>query len=381
MRKIRLFYLITGTSVGGAEKALLDLCTSLDKTRYEITVGSLKGKGLIGEQLENEGIELVSFALKERTNLPGLFSSLFMVFKVARLLRKKKADIIHTFLFRANLIGRIAARLVGIPIIISSLRTMEEEKRYQLFLERITSFMVDKYIAVSEKVKEHAISHSKIPPDRIVTIYNGVRLNGERVDSDPGATRKALHISLSDRVVMVIGRLRWEKGHAYLIDAMDNIRKRMPEVKLIIVGDGEEEKRLKDKARQLFLTETVLFTGVRGDVPALLAIAELVVLPSLWEGMPNCLLEAMNAGKPVVATTVGGVPEVVLDGDTGILVPPRDSKALAEAIIKILSRKEEALLMGTRGKKRVAQCFPLEKSIHAIEMVYQEVLNRKVLLC
>jgi glycosyltransferase involved in cell wall biosynthesis len=241
--------------------------------------------------------------------------------------------------------------------------------------------MVDSYIAVSEKVKEHAISHSKIHPDKIVTIYNGVRSIDNRINADPAAIRKTLNLSPSDRVVMVIGRLRREKGHAYLIDAIDDVRKKIPDIELIIVGEGEEEKRLKDKAKKLSLTDTVHFTGVREDVPALLALAELVVLPSLWEGMPNCLLEAMNAGKPIVATRVGGIPEVVIDGDTGILVPPRDSKALKEAIIKILSRREEAQEMGMRGKKRVVQCFPLEKSIHATETIYQESLSKRARLC
>jgi glycosyltransferase involved in cell wall biosynthesis len=381
MRKIRLFYLITGTSVGGAEKALFDLSTSLDRTRYEVTVASLKDKGLIAQQLETEGIEVISLGLNEGSKLSGLFSSLFMVFKVERELKRRKADILHTFLFRANFIGRIAARAAGVPVVISSLRTMEEEKKYQLFLERITSFMVDRYIAVSEKVKEHAISHSKIPPDKIVTIYNGVRLQDTGGASDPEALRRALNISPSDRVLMVIGRLRKEKGHSFLIDAIDEVRKRIPGIKLIIVGEGEEEPRLKAQVRRLSLTETVVFTGLRRDIPELLTIAELVVLPSLWEGMPNCLLEAMNAGKPVIATAVGGIPEVVLDGYTGILVPPWNSKALTEAMVRVLSQQEVAHKMGARGRKRVEQCFPLEKSIFETEMLYQEVLNRKVLLC
>jgi glycosyltransferase involved in cell wall biosynthesis len=381
MRKIRLFYLITGTSVGGAEKAVLDLSTSLDKTRYEITVGSLKDKGLIGEQLEKGDIEVVSFGLQEGSGLAGFLSSLFIILKVARVLKRKKADIIHTFLFRANLIGRISAQFAGKPIVISSLRTMEEEKKYQLFLERITSFMVDKYIAVSERVKEHAIRNSKIPPDKIITIYNGVRPWGDRTAVDPGAMRRALGIAPSDRVVMVIGRLRKEKGHSFLIDGINEVRKRIPEVKLIIAGDGEEEEKLKAQVKRLSLSDTVVFAGLRRDIPELLTIAELVVLPSLWEGMPNCLLEAMNTGKPVVATTVGGIPEVVQNGETGILVPPRDSHALTEAIMRIFSQREEAHAMGMKGRKRVEQLFPLKKTLEATEVVYQEMLNREVLGC
>jgi glycosyltransferase involved in cell wall biosynthesis len=180
---------------------------------------------------------------------------------------------------------------------------------------------------------------------------------------------------------MVIGRLRKEKGHSFLIDAIDEVRKRIPEVKLIIVGDGEEEKRLKERVKRLSLTETVVFTGLRRDIPELLTIAELVVLPSLWEGMPNSLLEAMAAGKPVVATSVGGIPEVVANGETGILIPPRDSKALAETIVRLLRDREKGHAMGMKGKKRVEQYFPLAQSIHLTEMVYQEILNRKVLLC
>jgi len=382
MRKIKIFYLITSTSIGGAEKVLFDLCTGLDKGQYEITVGSLKGKGLIAEHLEKQEIEVVSFGLKEGLGLSGSLTSFFMIFKVARELRKRGVDILHTFLFRANLIGRIAARFTKRPpILISSLRTMEEEKRYQLFLERITSFMVDKYIAVSEKVKEYAITNSKIPADRIITIYNGVRPLNNRVDVDLEAMRRALSISPSDRVVMVIGRLRKEKGHYFLIEAIDELRKKIPEVKLVIVGEGEEEERLKRLVRKLSLTDTVVFAGLRRDIPDLLTIGELVVLPSLWEGMPNCLLEAMAAGKPVIATTVGGIPEVVMDGETGILVPPRDSHALTEAMIRILNQGEEARAMGIKGRKRVEQFFPLQKSLNETEMVYQGMLNRKVLSC
>lgn len=367
--------------MGGTEKALFDLSTSLDKTEYEIRVVSLKKKGWMAEELEKKGVEVISLGLKEGSSLLGLLSSIFLIFKVAWFLRKTKPEIIHTFLFRANLIGRIGARLAGVPAVISSLRTIEEEKRYQFFFEKITSPMVDKYIAVSEKVKEHAITQLQISPDRIVTIYNGVEPKEAEGEPDPDLIKKELKITTQERVIMIIGRLRKEKGHIYLIEAINLVRKKIPEIKLIIIGEGEERKKLIKRVTQLSLSNKVIFTGARRDVPALLKIAELVVLPSLWEGMPNCLLEAMNAGKPVVATNVGGIPEVVLDGITGLLVPPANPVALGEAIIKVLSSKDRAEAMGLMGKKRVNECFSLEKSIKATEAVYQEILKSKKLLC
>jgi len=373
---IKILFVITSSGIGGAEKVLYHTSTLLDPERYTSSICSLKEKGQIARQAETAGIAVHSLTMADGERAFGWISSLAALFRLTRYLVKVRPTIVHSFLFRANIISRIAAFLARVPIIISSVRVMGGEKDYYHRIEKVTSFMVDHYVTVSDSVKEHLIHKANILPGKITTIYNGVSPNGKKSRGECSASG---HFGLGphDRVVLSVGRLHRQKGYDCLIRATATVKREVSTVKVLIVGEGEGENDLKNLVKSLDLSKEVIFTGLCLDVGKLYNFTSLFVLPSLWEGMPNAVLEAMAAAKPVVATRVGGVPELVVDGETGILVPPENPEALARAIADLLQNREQANRMGSAGRIRVQEHFSLTEMVAKTDRLYQKLLNAK----
>jgi len=377
--KIKILYIITSSGIGGAERILYYTATGLNYNKYDISVCSLKKKGEIARALEKQGIEVYCLHMGGRERFLGWLSSIIALIRLFPYLIRIRPTIIHSFLFRANILARITGYLTGVPIVISSVRVMGGEKKYFHYVEMITSFMVDHYVAVSESVQKHIIDKSRISNEKISVIYNGVNIKSQ--DNAYGQNVKVpLTIQNEDRILMTVGRLHEQKGHCYLIQAISKVRKEFPKVKLLVTGEGEEENNLKKLVKSLDLTNEVIFAGLSSDIEEILPMAELFILPSLWEGLPNALLEAMAAGKPVVATKVGGIPEIVVHGETGILIPPRDHDALAIAIIDLLQNRLKAKDMGEAARIRAGKRFSFYKMIEKTENLYQELLKEKQLI-
>jgi glycosyltransferase involved in cell wall biosynthesis len=377
--RIKIVYVITSTGVGGAEKILYYTVTGLDSTKYSISLCSLKERGEIAKELEKCGVQIHCLRMVNKEGVIGWLSSIITLFRLFSYLRKLRPTIVHSFLFRANILARIAGYLTGVPIIISSIRVMGGEKEFFHFLERMTSFVVDRYVTVSESVKGYIIQKSKIPVEKVSVIYNGVNI--KNCDSlQVQNVKLSFSREAGNIILMTVGRLHKQKGHYYLIHAISKVKKEVLKIRLLIIGEGEEEKNLKNLVKSLDLTDQIIFTGLKYDVENILPIAELFILPSLWEGMPNAVLEAMATGKPVVATEVGGIPELVIHGETGLLVPPKDSDALASAIIDLLQDKLKAKKMGEVGRIRVEEHFNISKTVEKTESLYQELLKEKQLL-
>ena len=377
--KIKILYIITSSGIGGAERILYYTATGLDYNKYDISVCSLKKMGEIAEDLEKQGIEVYCLHMGDRESFWGWLSSIIALIRLFPYLIRIRPTIVHSFLFRANILARIAGYLTGVPIVISSVRVMGGEKKYFHYVERITSFMVDHYVTVSESVKRYIIDKSKISAEKISVIYNGVNIKSQD-NSYEQNPKMPFKTGDKDRILMTVGRLHKQKGHCYLIQAVSKVRKEFPNVKLLVAGEGEEENNLKKLVKSLDLMNEVIFAGLSSDIERILPMAELFILPSLWEGLPNALLEAMAAGKPVVATKVGGIPEIVVHGETGILIPPRDTDALAIAIIDLLQNRLKEKDMGEAGRIRAAKRFSIYKMIEKTENLYQELLKEKQLI-
>jgi glycosyltransferase involved in cell wall biosynthesis len=376
---IKILFVITSSGIGGAEKVLYHTTRLLDPERYVASICSLKEKGQVARDAEITGIEVHCLAMADGERAYGWISSITALFRLTTYIMKVRPTIVHSFLFRANIISRIAAFLARVPLSISSVRVMGGEKDYYHTIERVTSGMVDHYITVSDSVKEYLIHKANILPEKITTIYNGVTLNGLMPEGKE-STPLNFGIKPHDSVVLSVGRLHQQKGHDYLIRAIAIVKREVPTVKVLIVGEGEEENDLKNLVKSLDLSEEVIFAGLCREIGKILNFTNLFVLPSLWEGMPNAVLEAMAAAKPVVATRVGGVPELVVDGKTGLLVAPQDSDALAHAIVELLRNNERARRMGNAGRKRVREHFSLTAMIAKTDRLYQELLNTKKIL-
>ena len=376
---IKILFVITSSGVGGAEKVLYHTSRLLDSERYSPSICSLKEKGKIARDAEAAGMEVHCLTMPDGKRAIGWISSLVALFRLTRYLIKIRPTIVHSFLFRANIISRVGAFLARVPLVISSVRVMGGEKDYYHTVEKVTSCMVDHYITVSDSVKEYLIEKANIFPEKITTIYNGVALNGLTPEGE-GAAPDLFDMEPHESVILAVGRLHRQKGYDYLIRAIATVKREIPSVKLLIAGEGEEENDLKNLVKSLDLSKEVILTGLCREVEKLLNFTELFVLPSLWEGMPNAVLEAMAAAKPVVATRVGGVPELVKDGETGILVPPEDPESLARAIVGLLRNTAQANSMGNAGRKRVQDHFSLTAMVTKTDSLYQKLLNTKKII-
>lgn len=364
----RIFYLITELDIGGAEKCLYQLASRLDRGRYEPVVCCLFGQGEIGGWLEARGVRVEYLAMRSKLDVG-------VVPRLCQLLRRYRPHVVHTFMFHANIVGRIAARLSGVPVVVSSIRVAEEGRRYHVWLDGLTHRLVDCETCVSEQVRAFTAKQARIPAEKLVTVPNGVET--QQFECAGGAMRQELGLAPDIPVITTIGRLNEQKGLPFLLRAAGEVVKEQPDATFLLIGAGPLEGELRRQVADLGLGGSVRFLGWRGDVPQILADTDVFVLASLWEGMPNVVLEAMASAVPVVATDVHGTAELVVDQETGLLVPPGEPAPLAEALLGLLESPERAAAMGRRGRQRVEEHFSMEAMVRRNEELYRRLLAEK----
>ena len=297
-----------------------------------------------------------------------------------QLIRREKFDVIQTFTHYSNVIGPIIAWLTGVKVRISSQRNvLVNHPMWFLWLDRViaNSFLVQKMVAVSEDTRRFAIRRQGIKSSKLVTIYNSIDTDYFQPltsSEEKQALRVNLSVADTERIVLTVAKLHPQKGHCYLIQAIPSILKRFPNVRFLFAGEGELFEDLKNLVKQTGIVSAVSFLGVRQDIPQLLSLSDVFVLPSLWEGMPNAVLEAMAVGTPVVATNVGGGPEVIIGDETGILVPSEDSDALAQAIIRLLEDPVLRQTLAEEAQRWVLENLTEEKNISAYEQLYESLI-------
>ena len=376
--RITLLYMIDNLRPGGAQKVLLSLISALDRTRVDPVLWCLGGTSEVRERFRDAGVRVIRFhPFWLYTGAACLYMLLFA--------RLRRVALIHTFLFHADNVGRVIGRLAGVPVVISSVRaTNVYKKPWQLRLDRVTARWAHAVTAVSRATLEFAVEREGVPRERTVFIPNGVDTSSYRQMPDPAEVRRELGFPEDAFVVGSLGRLHEQKGYAYLIDAAARLTPEYANVHFFIAGYGPLEEALRTRIEALGLSSRVRLLGYRRDVMRLLSAMDLFVLPSLWEGMPNALLEAMAAGKPAVATRVDGNVDLVVDGETGLLTPSGDAAALAEAMARFLSEAsaagecELAREMGRRARERAQRVFSIKRMVIAYANLYNGLLAEKL---
>jgi len=324
----KILYLITGLNLGGGEHLLLDIIPRLDMPKSHIKIVCMMDPGVVYTKLLELSFDVINLDIRKKPIVFNLVKGSFIFYKI---IRQFKPDIIHTHLIHADLFGRIIGKLAGVKIIITTVHVKLLERKYLLFLDRITSFLVTQYIAVSKIVEEYTIKELKLNSDKVITIDNGVDINKFMdcmVDRDK--KRNELGLSASDKVIGCVANLRTQKGQKSLILALPDIVKvHGSKIRLLLIGDGPCDGELRRVVAESGLQKNVLFLGHRADVPELLKIFDLFVLPSLFEGLPLILIEAAAAGCVIIASDI---PEnhYVLDAlQTGYFFKLTDIKDLS----------------------------------------------------
>lgn len=357
-----VLYLSTSSGPGGAERVIQHLAAFVDRRRFRPLI-CLFRPGWLKEQCEREGVP--TYVLPCRAVWDWNW-----VLEVRKIIRRERVVLIHAHEFDAIVHGTAVARLLGIPIV----ATVHGKHYYwEKFRRRLAYRLVSRYatiVAVSEDLKRFIVGEVGISSERIRVIYNGVGPMPRIDQAELAELKTELGIDPSEQVVGLVGSLYPVKGHKYLLEAVPTILKTYPRTTFIIIGRGELEVALKEETARLGLEPKVRFLGLRQDVPRLLALMDVFVLPSLSEGLSMALLEAMAAGKPAVATNVGGNPELVVQGETGLLVPSEDCTALASEIGALLSNRGLASRFGEAARARVERRFSLNAMVNNYQSLY-----------
>lgn len=364
-----LIYFTDSDSFGGAEQVILNTLRQLDRRCWQPTLVHYPAAGLAPLL---EGARRLDLRVQA---IPRLDRPAARVAQFVRRLRAERPAIVHAHLSwplacRYELVGAIMA---GVPAIIATQHLFSHIPwRRSRLIQRLICTRVDRYIAVSDHLARQLRQQLRFPARKVSVIHNGIPLERYRRDVNPNL-RAALTGSSERALIMTIARLAEQKGQRYLLDALQSL----PDAVVALVGDGPDRAQLERQAHDLGLQDRVVFLGQRADIPELLACCDLAVLPSLFEGLPLAALEAMAAGKPVVASRVGGTSEAVQDGLTGLLVPPADPGALAHAISAVLGSPALARRLSAAAQARVAQSFSAEVMTKNVTYLYDQVLASK----
>lgn len=366
---VRLLYLIVTLPVGGAEEHLLSLVRNLDHERFSPLVCCIGKSGPIGKEIENTGGRVIELGKLERGGYDGKIVSLLV-----DTIRRERVGLIHSHLYHANFYGRLAASRAGVPVVCSIHNTYVRPKAHRRIINWWLARRTPVIIAGSEAIKNDILRYDGVPSGTVRVIPYGVDVEKFDIPLSRNEARKKLGFSADRFLVGTVGRLEEQKGQSYLVEAAAMLRREGLNISLLLIGSGREEKRLRDLVAREGIAEEVLFLGTRRDLPDLFRAMDVFVLSSLWEGLPLALLSAMASGVPVVATPVGGIPEVIRDGVNGFLVPPADAGALAAALRRVREDPGRASTFGEAGAETVRSGYSHRGNAQNVMEIYDEVL-------
>jgi glycosyltransferase involved in cell wall biosynthesis len=377
MTNARILKVVPTLMCGGTENQFMALSRLLDPSRFELEFACLRRWGGFITELDERRIPLSEYRVATFRS----FTALAQQARLARHIHRRQIQIVHAYNFYGNVFAIPPARLVA-PVVIASIRDRAPYlTAMQKRVQRYACQFADRILVNADAVKDWLVADG-YDPSKIVVIRNGVDLSRFSAAPARERIRQELGLDPTTPLVAVVSRLTGLKGLEQFLEAAAALNPRYPDARFLVVGETSPHNReylpeLKQMAERLRIGHRVIFTGLRSDVPALLSSVDVSVMPSLNEALSNVLLESMAAGAPTVATRVGGTPEALVDGVSGLLVAPGDSTALAEAIARLLDDSAFAAALGGAARTRIANQFSVERMVHATEDLYTDLLARK----
>lgn len=374
--RVRLLKLLPTLFCGGTENQFLALSRSLDCRRFEVELACLKRLGPFVVDAEQLGLPLSEYPIDTFLSVHAVRQQMRLATHIAQ----RRIEIVHTYSFYGNVFAIPPSRLVGAPVVIASIRDRGPYLTpMQLKVQKQVCRLATRVLVNASAVKDWLLTQG-YDPARIVVIPNGIDLCRFDTPVDPDAIRREVGVPPGVPLVTVVSRLNYLKGIEHFLDAAAMLVDRFPALHFLVVGEaGEPDPHyatvLSRQADRLGIGERVRFTGLRSDVPAVLASSTISVMPSLDEALSNVVLESMAARLPTVATRVGGTPEAIVDGVTGLLVPPGDARAMAEAIARLLETPELAAALGCAARRTVEERFSVDRMVQATEQLYVDLLD------
>ncbi|WP_338667626.1 glycosyltransferase [Pseudodesulfovibrio methanolicus] len=370
MKKLRVMHVIIGNGFGGLENVMLDLVRQGDRERFEYFILCLSTPDVIRDKLEASGATVLDLGYGEGFH-PGL------ALAIRKVINEHGIDVVHSHDYKPffyTTLGCLGKR--GLAKVYTEHSSILSMSRKHQHIGRLFARFTDAMVMVSRHLQQYWADPVGLPAERSLVIHNGidVRLFDHPED---GETLKR-EFGLEGKLVIGTAlRLNEQKGLQYLVAAAPAVKERFPDARFLVIGEGPLRDDLATRTRTLGVDDVFLFPGYRSDVSRILPAFDIYVLPSLWEGLPLGMIEAMLAKLPIVATTVGGVPEVLVDRDTALLVPPADSEALGEALCHLADSADLRRIMGERGRGHALAEYSLQKMVTTYETLYHDILAAK----
>ena len=369
-RKINIMFLTGALSYGGLERVVINLCNNIDRNIFHPIVVCMHNEGELAEEVRYKGVEVVAIN-RNHNRIKSYFSFLFII----RLIIKYKINIIHTHNTGPLLDGVLASLFFKNTKIVHTdhARNFPDKKKFMI-AEKIASYFVQKIIAVSHETKINLIKYEHIEENKIDVINNGIEGTKYSINIDKHKKLKELGIEGFKNYIGTGVVLTEQKGLIHLIKAAPLIIEKFPETAFLIAGDGPVKKKLITETIKLGISDNFFFLGMRDDIAELLQLFDIYILPSEWEGLPLVILEAMVAGKCILASNVGGIPIAIKNGHNGILFEPKNAKKLAEETVKLLANPDQRNMLSQNAYKTFLNCFAVEKMMEKYEKIYLQSL-------
>lgn len=373
-KKIRVIEMIDDASIGGGQVHVLLLSKYLPRDRFDVTI-ACEGSGYLVEEAKKAGIRTIAVAMSNRLRMRS-------VADMYHLFQGSPADIVHTHGGTAGFWGRIGSTIFGTGAKrihtyhgIHYLNTVETVSVWFRHIDRFLLRMTDQIICVCQSDVKKGMSVGIVPPEKTSVIPYGIETGVFRKNSSLTTLRQELNIDPSTFLFGHIGRLHVQKGQKYLLQAFHLMNKECPNSKLVMIGDGELRDELTGMAQELGISDKIYFLGARTNPAEYLAIFDCFVLPSLWEGQPISLLEAMVAGKPIIATTVDGINDILIDGKNALLVPSTNSEILARSMVRMCQDSALAKRLAEEAQRTVAAGYAIEHMCDQIARLYERLYS------
>lgn len=377
-RKYRIAYLIDGLSMGGAERLMVPILKHLNRQDFDAHVCALQYKdgNPMADEIRALGIPVECLQMKHLRDLNAIPN-------VMRYLKMIRADLVHTQLEAANILGNISAKILRLPSmctihVMPSLDVKTKTRLHQKVEWFVLRHFCDTVIAVSEESGQYHTQISGALAHQVVTVYNGIDLSAfQRMDHtrERTAVREELGIPTDANVLITVAVLRPQKGIQFMIQALPEVLASHPNTYYVVVGGGSHESALKAEVAKAVVPDRVIFTGMRKDIARLMIASDIFVLPTLTEALPTVLAEAMAARLPIIASRVGGIPEMIVDGKNGCLVEPENLEQLSLACVELLGDDEKRAAMGIEGLQIVHQKFNIERQVERLRELYLDHLH------